>query len=57
MVKPALVGDGRDVLALLAGFRADAVFSSAFETAVGRQAALRMAFASSALPSERNSAE
>ena len=44
VVKPALVGDGRDVLALLAGFRADAVFSSAFETAVGRQAALRMAF-------------
>jgi O-succinylbenzoate synthase len=45
VVKPALAGDPADVLALLAHHRADAVFSSAFETAVGRSAALRMAFA------------
>ena len=34
----------RRVLELLAQHQADVVFSSAFETAVGRQAALRMAF-------------
>ena len=44
VVKPALAGAPADVLALLASHRADVVFSSAFETAVGRQAALRLAF-------------
>jgi O-succinylbenzoate synthase len=45
VVKPALAGDPAGVLALLEKNQADAVFSSAFETGVGRQAALRMAFA------------
>jgi len=45
VVKPALAGNPADVLALLAASHADVVFSSALETAVGRQAALRMAFA------------
>jgi O-succinylbenzoate synthase len=44
VVKPALAGAPADVLALLASHRADVVFSSAFETAVGRQAALQVAF-------------
>ena len=44
VVKPALAGPPEEVLAVLAEHRADAVFSSAFETAVGRQAALRTAF-------------
>jgi len=44
VIKPALAGAGEDVRNLLAGFRTDTVFSSAFETAVGRQAALRTAF-------------
>jgi O-succinylbenzoate synthase len=45
VAKPALAGDPAGVLALLAEHQADVVFSSAFETGVGRQAALRMAFA------------
>jgi O-succinylbenzoate synthase len=44
VVKPALAGRPADVLTLLASHRADVVFSSAFETAVGRQAALQVAF-------------
>ena len=44
VVKPVLAGAPADVLALLARHKADVVFSSALETAVGRQAALRMAF-------------
>jgi O-succinylbenzoate synthase len=44
VVKPALAGAPASVLGLLAKHQADVVFSSAFETAVGRQAALRMAF-------------
>jgi O-succinylbenzoate synthase len=44
VVKPALAGAPANVLALLTSHRADVVFSSAFETAVGRQAALREAF-------------
>ena len=44
VVKPALAGVPRDVLALLAAHHADVVFSSALETVVGRRAALRMAF-------------
>jgi O-succinylbenzoate synthase len=44
VVKPALAGPPAAVLALLSAHQADAVFSSAFETAVGRRAALRMAF-------------
>lgn len=44
VVKPALAGAPVSVLALLARHQADVIFSSAFETAVGRQAALRMAF-------------
>ncbi len=45
VVKPALAGDPAGVLEVLAKYQADAVFSSALETGVGRQAALRMAFA------------
>jgi O-succinylbenzoate synthase len=45
VVKPALAGDPAAVLEVLAKYQADAVFSSALETGVGRQAALRMAFA------------
>lgn len=44
VVKPALAGAPGAVLALLAAHQADVVFSSAFETSVGRSAALRMAF-------------
>jgi len=44
VVKPALAGTPASVLELLAKHQADVVFSSAFETTVGRQAALRMAF-------------
>jgi len=43
VVKPALAGAPADVLVLLEARRADVVFSSAFETAVGRRAALEMA--------------
>jgi o-succinylbenzoate synthase len=43
VVKPALAGDGEQLLSLLQKHRADAVFSSALETVVGRQAALRTA--------------
>ena len=43
VVKPALAGAPADLLALLEEHRADVVFSSAFETAVGRRAALGMA--------------
>lgn len=43
VVKPALAGAPASVLELLEKHQADVVFSSAFETAVGRQAALRMA--------------
>jgi len=45
VVKPALAGDPRAVRALLVERRADVVFSSAFETAIGRRAALALAFA------------
>jgi O-succinylbenzoate synthase len=45
VIKPALAGDPASVLALLEKSRADVVFSSAFETRLGRQAALRIAFA------------
>ena len=45
VVKPALAGAPAEILALLAAHRTDAVFSSAFETAVGRQVALRLALA------------
>jgi o-succinylbenzoate synthase len=44
VVKPALAGPPASVLELLVKHQADVVFSSAFETAVGRQAALRLAF-------------
>ncbi len=44
VVKPALAGAPASVLGLLVKHQADVVFSSAFETAVGRQAALRLAF-------------
>ncbi len=44
VVKPALMGMPASVLALLARHKADVVFSSALETAVGQRAALRMAF-------------
>jgi len=44
VVKPALAGTPEAVLALLGRHQADVAFSSALETAVGRQAALRMAF-------------
>lgn len=45
VIKPALVGDIRRALALLAAAQAPVVFSSALETALGAQAALRLAFA------------
>jgi O-succinylbenzoate synthase len=45
VVKPALVGDVRAVLASLAKAHARVVFSSALETGIGAQAALRLAFA------------
>jgi O-succinylbenzoate synthase len=44
VVKPALLGDPAPVLARLAAAKADVVFSSALETAVGAKAALRAAF-------------
>ena len=44
VVKPALMGMPANVLALLGQHKADVVFSSALETAVGQRAALRMAF-------------
>jgi o-succinylbenzoate synthase len=43
VVKPALLGDPRPVLAKLAKTKADVVFSSALETAVGAKAALQLA--------------
>lgn len=45
VVKPALLGDPAPVLARLAEAKADVVFSSALETAVGAKAALQTAFA------------
>lgn len=45
VVKPSLLGDPVPVLARLAAAKADVVFSSALETAVGAKAALRVAFA------------
>jgi len=44
IVKPALLGDPTPVMARLAVAKADVVFSSALETAVGARAALRVAF-------------
>lgn len=45
VIKPLLIGNGTETLARLAKAKADVVFSSALETAVGAQAALRAAFA------------
>ena len=45
VVKPSLVGDVRSALAKLAEAHSRVVFSSALETALGAQAALRLAFA------------
>lgn len=45
VLKPALLGEPGPVLAKLAKARADVVFGSALETAVGARAALRLAFA------------
>ncbi len=45
VVKPALLGDPAAVCAQLVQAKAKVVFSSALETAVGAQAALRLAFA------------
>ncbi len=44
VVKPALLGDARAALARLEKAKADVVFSSALETALGTRSALRMAF-------------
>ncbi|MBC8041096.1 MAG: o-succinylbenzoate synthase [Opitutaceae bacterium] len=44
VVKPALLGDPALVLARLAAAKADVVFSSSLETAVGAKAALQAAF-------------
>lgn len=44
VVKPALLGDAAAALARLEKAQADVVFSSALETALGAQAALRRAF-------------
>ena len=43
VIKPALAGSPRQVLKLLADYEAEAVFSSALETAVGARAALQVA--------------
>jgi len=51
VIKPALLGDVRLVLGRLASAQSRVVFSSALETAVGAQAALRMAFAWPGKPS------
>jgi len=53
VVKPALLGDPAPVLARLAAAKADVVFSSALETAVGAKAALRAAFAWRAAHTEK----
>jgi O-succinylbenzoate synthase len=45
VVKPSLLGDARAALGKLAEAHARVVFSSALETAIGAQAALRLAFA------------
>ena len=45
VIKPALLGDPTPVMARLAAAKADVVFSSALETAVGAKAALQVAFA------------
>jgi O-succinylbenzoate synthase len=45
IVKPSVLGDARAALARLSAAGARVVFSSALETAVGAQAALRLAFA------------
>jgi o-succinylbenzoate synthase len=45
VIKPALLGDIRGVLGRLAAAHARVVFSSALETGIGAQAALRSAFA------------
>jgi O-succinylbenzoate synthase len=44
IVKPSLLGDAMGALARLAAAKAKVVFSSALETTVGAQAALRLAF-------------
>jgi len=45
VVKPALAGDPASLMALLGKHQPDVVFSSALETSIGRQTALRAAFA------------
>jgi O-succinylbenzoate synthase len=45
VIKPSLIGDVRGALSSLASAHARVVFSSALETGVGAQAALRLAFA------------
>jgi O-succinylbenzoate synthase len=45
VIKPSLIGDVRGALGRLAAAHARVVFSSALETGVGAQAALRLAFA------------
>ncbi len=45
VVKPSLMGDVTTAMARLSKAKADVVFSSALETAVGARAALRVAFA------------
>jgi O-succinylbenzoate synthase len=44
-LKPSLLGNVTDVMARLRKAKADVVFSSALETAVGARSALRVAFA------------
>jgi O-succinylbenzoate synthase len=45
VIKPSLIGDVRGALGMLAAAHARVVFSSALETGIGAQAALRLAFA------------
>jgi len=45
VIKPALLGEPAPVLAKLAKARADVVFGSSLETAIGARAGLRLAFA------------
>ena len=44
-MKPSLLGDAAGAIKALACAKADVVFSSALETAIGARAALRVAFA------------
>jgi O-succinylbenzoate synthase len=54
VVKPSLIGNLASAMTRLAAAKADVVFSSALETAVGARTALRTAFAWNALAAEKD---